>query len=196
MSTNMNPNIPPMMPDVPRIQDLPPPESLIIHPMERLARPMQTRVTLMTKMYHQLPDFDATSPQTTPYVELMENEEQPYQRRLKVGEEWVPIDFGWTAESGCAFIHIINEYRVRRRVTPMPEVKQEDLLHVLEIGKAIKGLVLSPNAQDGVEYVEPMFALYVGQPITLSPLGQLQYRIRSRYGDGHYSVFCIPSDPE
>lgn len=154
-----------------------------------LPQPRQTRVTLITKLYYQPYGIEATAPTSAPYEEMLATEEQAYQRRLKVGEEWVPIDFGWTAESGCSFLHVVNEYKVRRRITPSPEDRKEELMHVLEIGKLI-----DDRHNPVTEHVEPFCVLYVGQPITLSPLGQVQYRIRSRYGEGHYSVYCIPAD--
>lgn len=161
-------------------------------------QPRQSRVTLITKLYYQPYGIEATAPKSVPYEEMLTTEEQAYHRRLKVGEEWVPIDFGWTAESGCSFLYVVNEYKVRRRITPSPEDRKEELMHVLEIGKAIKGvnLLIDKKVIDGGEYVEPFCVLYVGQPIPLSPLGQAQYRIRSRYGEGHYSVFCVPADAD
>lgn len=188
---------------VPKIEPQPhPARTSGVNAAKGVAPPQYTRTTLLLKLYHQIPYNDPVGPQIPAYTEVLENEERPYERHLKVGEDWTPIDFGWTAATGCSFLCVRNEYRAKRSVQPTIDEEQDDLLHILEIGKVIKAMrpYLKPGEPD---HVEPLLVLYVGQPVVLSVLGQADWVIRRRPGfdgrelnAGQYMVFCVPNDPD
>lgn len=150
--------------------------------------PRRTRVTMLSKLYYERYGEQPDYPDHTPHVEFLETEEEVYKRTLTVGEQWTPIDFGWTRETHCSFINVKNAYRPKRDVEPTDNEKEDDASRILEIGKII------PQLSD---YVEPVTILYTGQEVTFSPLGPLdRFVIRCRAGSGRYTVFCVPNDPE
>lgn len=64
-----------------------------------------TRVTVVETVYYQLPDEDAKAIDHG-FTRYLKSDEQPYERRLKVGEQWQKLDFHWALP--CGLLLLVN----------------------------------------------------------------------------------------
>lgn len=70
------------------------------------------------------------------FVRLLGTDEQPYKRTMRVGEEWVKLDFGWTVENRATpaqFILLNNEGQFLQAI-PTPAAKAEALSRIVVLG--------------------------------------------------------------
>lgn len=59
------------------------------------------------------------------------DKEQPYDRNIKVGEEWTELDFNWVESVGA--VMVINDTVGKRQVKPTEEEIAEEMEMTLEI---------------------------------------------------------------
>lgn len=90
-------------------------------------------LTVVERVYHQLDSDQPTSVETS-FTQRVMSDEQPYSRRMKVGEEWVPIGKGWLEE--CAMLVLRNDPESRFTI-PSDEEKAADAVKVIEVGTDI-----------------------------------------------------------
>ena len=69
-------------------------------------RSVKSRVTLVTKLYHQGPADDATM-QECGWDSELESDEQVYIRRLLVTYEWKKLDTGWVHDPLVVWIECV-----------------------------------------------------------------------------------------
>lgn len=151
------------------------------------------RLTVVTKVYHQVPGVDIDGPVIPSFALLLESDEEAYNRRVAVGEDWQEIDFGWIKPHDCALVHLCNAIVRPRSVIPTADELLEFRSHVLEVGKVIAAAT-DPDGRTPSqnEHVEPLFTLAVGQDVALSLVDGDRFRIRCRNGQGRYAVFAVP----
>lgn len=66
----------------------------------------KARITVLDRCYHQTADGQAVESSTS-FVRLLDTDEQPYQRKTKVGREWTPLPVGWVGD--CSLMVLKNE---------------------------------------------------------------------------------------
>lgn len=67
------------------------------------------------------------------YWEELEGQEQPYERKLKIGEEWVQLDFNWMkTKAGLLLLHNRSGQILRPNI-PTPEEKAAAAKQILRI---------------------------------------------------------------
>jgi hypothetical protein len=89
-------------------------------------------ISVVETVYHQLTDGQPIAVESR-FSRSTETDEQPYQRKITVTEEWKSIDHGWIEQVGM--LHLSNEEGVFS-VMPTEEEKQEVLEKIVEIGVA------------------------------------------------------------
>lgn len=73
--------------------------------IEPVAPVIQDRVTVVETVYH-APAGRSPTPIESRFERKLETDEQLYQRYMKVGEKWTPLDCGWLGENvGMLLIH-------------------------------------------------------------------------------------------
>lgn len=103
-------------------------------------------------------------------------DEQPYSRKSKVGEEWIPLDIGWI--TACGLLHIENnEGKFPFRI-PTAEEKAESNAKVLEINYA---------GSERCLLVPP------GESTRIIPSHPKDLLIRCRKGQAKFTVTAFPS---
>ena len=106
-----------------------------IPPQEEVREPslgVGSRYSVVGTIYHQTGGESPTSV-VLQYTEKTELDEQPYQRKIKIGKEWTKVDLGWLESYGCSLIIVTNE-EGRFSVTPSKEMREEVAKRVVEIG--------------------------------------------------------------
>jgi len=83
---------------------------------------MTARITVVDSVYWSTEDGQPVQISSR-FSRPLESEEQPYIRRITVGEEWQPLDLGWVGKVGL--LVLANE-PTPRRVQPTAEERDED----------------------------------------------------------------------
>lgn len=134
---------------------------------------MQARVTVVEQVSYQ-GDTDLAFSQ--PPFTRMVSSEQPYQRVVTIGEEWVPLDLGWVKEPGMVLV--ANKAPVRQTY-PTPEEAKVAGNAVVELTFNIAGTHSIPNIE-----------ILVGEDTRICPLAPIMVRCRS--GRAQIVVTAIP----
>lgn len=151
--------------------------------VSKLRRVEVDKLTVHVIVYHQNPGEDPFQ-RTSIWDRRLKSGDQPYQRRLTIGQEWTPLDLGWIKEPG----YILLENRAGRREpeNPTEERKAEIASMVLDVGffayldpgsgpAMVPSLVVRPGG------AQP-FELYEGARVYL----------RSAYGSIPVNVYVFP----
>lgn len=140
--------------------------------------PMFGCLTFVGMLYHrESPSEEATSNEIR-FNRNLNIQEQPYERKkLKVGEEWRPIDYGFLNDVPLSMILIKNEEGKGFQILPTEEEKAETLAKVLEVG---------------YEGWDKGFQIPVGESHPFTPSDFKALRIRSLSGITRYSIAVIP----
>lgn len=97
------------------------------------------RITIVSNIYHQLPGDNPYHLPDNCELEVA-SEEEPYQRKYKLGDSPVPIDTGWIEEIGL--VHIAN----------LGDVSATLKLGDLEIPPYAPTIIF-PRNRDGLEFL-------------------------------------------
>ena len=133
------------------------------------------RIVFQGQVAHQLPNEQPTAI-SLQYVKQLESDEQPYQRRCKVGEEWEVLDLGWI-EGKVSLIAIANLEGSFTQVNPTEEEKAESSHKILQIGCGNQALFDIPPKET-----------FVGSPSSVKEL-----RIRCLSGYGKFNITIYPA---
>lgn len=149
-------------------------------PPQPLAR---ARLTVVTKVYVNLPNENTTGPEPLSYFRWLDTEERPYSRTVKVTEEWQTVDLGWLV--GKSIAHIVFENETLRPLGKIPEqvVLDEWREKVLEVGIQVG---------DSGAVVEPIAYFLPEEGLALSPTNPQKLRVRCRKGTGKLTYYVVP----
>lgn len=89
-----------------------------------------SRITVHSMVHHELKDDQPTTTEMRFWMPL-ETDEEPYQRRKKVGEQWEALDLGWISDP--SFICVENLEGRPEAVQPSPEEMAAIAARVLEL---------------------------------------------------------------
>lgn len=109
------------------------------------------------------------------FADLLESKEQPYRRRLDVGEEGVDVELGWLKDNHGLMI-IINKAGSTQQVNPTEEERQQYKKQEL--------LVMQDN--DGKPWIVRPGRLHVGEP------SSSQLRLQSLHGTIPVTLIVFP----
>lgn len=141
---------------------------------------LKPRITVVETLYHQGVLGETPTTVTCQFSRELESDEQPYQRRCKVGEDPQPLDIGWIEEVGE--IHIQNEEGRSLQVQPTNEEKAESAKKVLWI-------VLHNKASS---YWPGLLRIPAGESQRLLPIYPEELWISSRSGTTRFTITVFP----
>lgn len=153
-----------------------------------------SRVSVVESVYYQ-----AVGEQPTPYLHkfsrTLASDEQPYQRRVKVGELWAPLDTGWITQPGMLIL--ANPAHIFQR-QPSAEELLTASANVIEVGVA-------PQEPEPIttrtQWSEPrpgarviVFSLIrPGESVRLSPPNKAQFFVRCLASEIKAVITALPS---
>lgn len=132
------------------------------------------RMTVVETVYH----ADARGPTDLPglgFSRALSSDEQPYLRRIAVGEEWQPLDVGWVHHPA----HVVVKNHAGEGLQRVPTNEQR-----AEI--AAKVVLLAFSEHDAGAWVIPPGESFRGTPSTPRML------IRCMNGEAKVTVLVIP----
>ncbi len=140
----------------------------------------RSRLTVLNKVYVNLPGENTTGPEPISFYRWLESEERPYSRTIKVTEQWQAIDLGWLKDLPIA--HIVFENETVRPLGKVPEQLELDEWRdkVLEVG-----------IQVGEGIIEPFAYFPVGEGMSFSPSIPQDLRVRCRKGTGKLTYYIV-----
>lgn len=160
---------------------LPDDETPLPDPDPRPPSVTRARVTVVSRVYHQIPGEESKGPTNRPFYRWLDSLDQAYERSLKIGEDWKPLDCGWV-ERPALLVLANAAYRAPSR-RPTDAELAAFMDKVLEVG-----IQIAPG-----DPVEPFGEIPVGEDMRLSPLLIERFFIRCRSGEGKYSIFLVPA---
>ena len=115
------------------LEEVPPAGEL--HAIPIMAKPSPARLTIVSVVYHQPLGEE---PHSFPHKisKPLTTDEQAYTRKLKVTQEWQPIDIGWL--TSLSLLLITNE-EGKYTTQPSEEEKLAISQRVLEVGIKVEG---------------------------------------------------------
>lgn len=139
--------------------------------------PMPTtgRLTVIEKVYHQLPGEQPTATEHQ-FVRQLRSDEQPFSRKFKVPREWKPLDLGWIECAGMLTIR--NEEGRHPVVIPTHEQRADIDLRVIEV------------AFD--EGAEPALVVLPGESCRFHPARLRDVRVRCLHGMATATIHLNP----
>lgn len=146
-----------------------------IDPMGQPAK--NARIVVTGYVYHQ-PATEQPFSVNLGFSRQLESDEQPWIRKIKIGEEWQPLDPGWVKE--VALLVLVNdegEHRFQR--VPTEQEKQDMKDRIVELG------YLSP-AQAKPNWLIPPGENFRGMPVDLASL-----RVRCRRGEARCVLYLF-----
>jgi len=95
-------------------------------------RPRADTLTVVEVVYHQQFGEQPTSIEHR-FDRQLATSEQPYQRRLRASEEWLPLPTGWLPASAVGMMVISNDEGRGLALQPSSEEKEEIAGKILEV---------------------------------------------------------------
>lgn len=136
-----------------------------------------SRIVIREMLYYQV-DTEGIDPHGQidyGFRRFLYTSEQPYRRKLAVGEDWVTIDLGWIKKA--SLIHIVNEEGSGLTQVPTAEESEAIAKRVIEVGIGGKSLFEVPPGET-----------FRGTPIETAIL-----QLRSRSGKAQYTLTVYPA---
>ncbi len=154
------------------------PGDLPARPSPHEMQPMTNRVAVIETILHQLAGEQPTSIENR-FARELETDEQSYDRKVKIGENWTLLDLGWVANvGGPSIIVIVNEEGRNLQVNPSEEERKAIDAKVIEL--------CSGRCED----LEPEWFIPPGESFRGSPLKPVY--LRCRQGIAKVRLFIIP----
>lgn len=98
-----------------------------------IMQPARDQLTVVETVYHLASGEEPTAAEVR-FVRELETVEQPYVRKLVIGEEWQPLDFGWVKDIGMFVLR--NDEGAGLQTMPTDEERAAIMAKVLELGTA------------------------------------------------------------
>ncbi len=137
------------------------------------------RVTVVCQAYFHQPMDQPSGVEMRWGRWLNAEDEQPWIRRMTIGDEWSVVDAGWNADS-LSLLTIENEFS-RYQVMPTPEERRDDDAKLVELslrGDGVTDFLLRPG--------EGMF-------LPLAPERVIRLRVRCQLGSTKIVVRSFPA---
>lgn len=166
------------MSDEPKITELgpPPPETIELMVEDSPPEDPRDRITVVEYLYFN-PFGDQPSAVESKFSRpLTSKDEQPYERRLRVGEEWMQLDMGWLKEVSMLRIH--NQEGQFRLINPTEEEIAESQKKVLEVRY---------QGSSGTWLIPP------GESMRGTPSSPHTLQIRCQSGDARFTLYAFPA---
>jgi len=143
----------------------------------------RSRLTVVTKVYVNLPGENTIGPEPISYYRWLESEERPYSRTISVNEQWSILDLGWLQEQSIA--HIVFSNHTKRPLGKVPEQSVIDEWR----DKAVE-LGIAPDAMNAA--VIPILYFSPEEGLGLSPTSPKNLRVRCRKGTAKLTYYIVP----
>lgn len=139
--------------------------------------PMPTtgRLTVIEKVYHQLPGEQPTVAEHQ-FVRQLLSDEQPFARKFKVPHDWKVLDLGWIERAGMLVLR--NEEGRHPVVVPTPKERAEIDRRVIEV------------AFD--EGADPALVVLPGESCRFHPIRLRDVRVRCPAGMASATIHLNP----
>jgi hypothetical protein len=134
---------------------------------------MANRLTVTEGIYHMGHDVPTSGTYAT-FSRQLEGNDQPYIRRLTVGRDWQPVDFGWIGER-VGMLSISNEEGKFLQRNPTEEEK-----------KALAAMVIEVTVSGDADWL-----ILPGETMRGTP-AKKNIRVRCQGGDAKVVVTVIP----
>ena len=105
--------------------------------------PARDTLTVVETVYHQ-PAGEEPTAVSVQFVRPLETQEQPYVRKIKVGEQWQPLDLGWVEQPGM--ILLVNDEGKFTQVNPTDEERAEAESKVIAVGNDSGSWLVYPGS--------------------------------------------------
>lgn len=148
------------------------------------------RMTVVQTVYFQA-DGQEPSSVDSRYNRDIVQDEHPYHRQSRVGEEWKLLDCGWIERACCL---VIKNEPTKFHVQPTPEERAEATARVLEV--AIRVDVSPKNRDMHTPRTQPVMAVWSlvhpGESLRVCPSSLKDLWVRCRSGECRFSVYLMP----
>lgn len=138
------------------------------------------RVGVVSTIYHQQPDAEPIAVEAR-FSRWLESGEQPYLRKLTIGEKWTPLDLGWLQGAGRVFLK--NE-EGRFAAQPTQEEREATMARIVELA------VVEPvagNRHFSWGRVRP------GESLCFEPTNPASLRLRCQRGQARITLLIVPN---
>jgi hypothetical protein len=139
------------------------------------------RLTVVENVYHQPPGSDAMAVTST-YARWLDSDEQPHQRKTRIGESWQPIETGWVPEPGLILIENKGHHF---QVNPTDRQRKEADAKILLIG-------VHSAPGDAASFVIPFVEIAPGESLRISPREIQRWAIRCASGFVQTTITAFP----
>ena len=145
--------------------------------MEAIRAKMPDKLNVVSMIYHQELGEHPEEPVCieSRWSRRLKSRGQMYQRRLKVGEQPVPVDTGWVERPGT--IVIVNCTGQQPTTVPTPQQAAERASHVMELRFGTTG---------------PCWLVRPGESFCASPSTFEGLTVRCQNGMARYTLHVIP----
>jgi hypothetical protein len=92
--------------------------------------PLVDTITVTETVYHQVAGEQPTA-ESNQFSRRLETSEQPYVRKIRVGEAWQPLDLGWVEQPGMVWL--VNDEGRHFQTNPTPEERAAIEAKVIEV---------------------------------------------------------------
>lgn len=131
------------------------------------------RIVVVENVYHQSPGSDPVGVDTSS-SRFCNSDEQPFLRRTRIGDEWMPLETGWVSEP---FLIAIRNDAAAFRVNPSSAEREEAGRRVIEVA------VVTENGLGA-----PFTLIHPGDSVRLYPLDGAKYYLRSQLGYAQVTI--------
>lgn len=127
----------------------------IINELKMITPSTHPRMTYSLSLHHQIPGEDAKPFRASGDL-FLNVIEVPYERTLTVGNQFVPLDFGWIKAEDLKHIILFNITGKARTILPTDEQKAEDASAIVVLSE-FSNQEFAPGTMPAVIHVGPGF---------------------------------------
>ena len=149
----------------------------------------QDSITVVEQIYHQPAGEEPTAYQHS-FVRKLSVQEQPYSRKIRVGESWQPLDLGWFADKPdeIGMVQIINNEGRFTQTQPTDEERAAMAAKIIcVVSKVMGDRITGVLAEDNFCWFIPP-----GESFRGSPTDATRIWIRCRSGVAQATVNVFP----
>lgn len=166
------------------------------------------RLIVNSNLYHR-----DTSGQTrgnpSRFVRILKGRDDPYIRRIIVGEQWIPLNTAWIPLDQIGYLRIRNEGGKPFNVVPTPEQVEEEESRIIDIGymlvlpqkentapttKSKRTMFDPPLVKEPVVTFEPipMWMIHPREHMEGKPYSTFPMFLRCRCGEVSVTIVAFP----